>query len=412
MKVKEISIFSRSIITFFSLIFLFGSGIHAIKPGKEIQVNKYTKDQQWYPDIAMNAKGYFFIVWESEFQDKDAGGIFGQLFNSQGQKVGKEFRINKTIESVQGSPAVAMDRAGNSVVVWECYGKDGDGYGIFGQRFNQSGKKVGKEFQVNTTFDNHQLFPDVAMDANGNYVVTWTSVKKKKNMFEVFAQRFSKSGKPLGDEFQVNTYVTYNQWLSQVSMDKKGNFIIVWESEHQDYDAGGVYAQLFSKKGSKVGEEFRVNTSTLSVQGTPAVAMGIRGKFIVSWESFWHDGNNYGIFAKIFDSKGNALSSEFQVNEYITNNQILSHVAVDRRGNSIIVWESFEQDSSDGGIYARRFNKDGIGIGNEFRVNEYTQGNQGSPRVAMSYAGNFVVTWESYKQDGDHYGVIARRYTK
>jgi hypothetical protein len=271
---------------------------------------------------------------------------------------------------------------------------------------------AGKEFQVNTTFDNHQLFPDVAMDAKGNFVVTWTSVIKRKNMFEVLAQRYNKFGKPLGDEFQVNTYVSYNQWLSQVSMDKKGNFIIVWESEGQDYDAGGVYAQLYSKTGSKVGDEFRVNTSTLSVQGTPAVAMDIRGNFIVSWESFWFDGDGYGIFAKIFDSSGIALTNEFQVNEYTTNNQILSHVGMDRRGNSIIVWESFEQDSSNGGVYAKRFNKAGINIGNEFRVNEYTQGNQGSPRTAMSYAGHFVVVWECYEQDGDNYGVFARHYKK
>ncbi|MBN2244345.1 MAG: hypothetical protein JW755_00720 [Candidatus Aminicenantes bacterium] len=412
MKVKTKTYSSKSLIIVASMIFVIGISIQAIVPGKEFQVNKYTQDQQWYPDTAMNGKGNFVVVWESEYQDKDAGGVFGQLFNSQGQKVGKEFRVNKTIESVQGSPAVAMDRAGNFVVVWESYAQDGDKYGIFGQRFNQSGKKVGKEFQVNTTSDNHQLFPDVAMDVKGNFVVTWTSVLKKKNMFEVLAQRFNKFGKPLGDEFQVNTHVPYNQWLSQISMDRKGNFIIVWESEHQDYDAGGVYAQLYSKTGSKIGDEFRVNTSTISVQGSPTVAMDIRGNFIVAWECFWFDGDGYGVFAKIFDSEGTALTNEFQVNDCTTNNQILPHVGIDRRGNSIIVWESFEQDSSNAGVYARRFNKDGINISNEFRVNEYTQGNQGSPRTAMSYAGNFVVVWECYEQDGDSYGVFARHYKK
>lgn len=388
------------------------SGILAIVPGKEFQVNSYTQDQQWYPDIAMNKTGYSVIVWESEGQDKDAGGIFGQLFNSQGQKVGKEFRINTTIESVQGTPAVAMDKTGNFVVVWEAYGQDGDGYGIIGQRFSKSGKKLKSEFQVNTTFDKDQLFPDVAMDANGNFVVTWISPHKGKFKEDIYAQRFNKFGKPEGEEFKVNTYDADKQWLAQVSMDKKGKFIIVWESEGQDYDAGGVYAQLYSKKGVKIGEEFRVNTSTLSVQGTPAVAMNVRGIFIVTWESFWFDGSGYGIFAKIFDSQGVAITGEFQVNDYTYKNQILSHVAIDRRGKSFIVWESFEQDSSNAGVYARKFSKDGIAISNEFRVNEYVTGNQGSPRVAMNYAGDGLVCWESYMQDGDHYGIFARRYKK
>jgi len=412
LKVKKRKTFSKIHITVFSLIFLLGFGLHAIKPGKEFQVNNYTKDQQWYPDIAMNKKGDFVIVWESEGQDNDAGGVFGRLFNSKDLQDGKEFKINKTTDSVQGTPAVAMDKKGNFVVVWECYGQDGDGYGIFGQRFNQSGQKLGKEFQVNTSTKKDQLIPDVAMDARGNFVVTWTSPHKGKFKKDVYAQRFRKTGKPWGKEIKVNTYDTSDQWLSQVSMDKRGNFIIVWESEGQDYDAGGVYAQLYSRKGNKIGDEFRVNTSTLSVQGNPSVAMDIRGNFIVVWDSFWFDGDGYGIFAKIFNSQGVDLSGEFQVNDHTEKNQILPHVAVDRRGNFFIVWESFEQDSSNAGVYGQKFNKQGTAITNELRVNEFIQGNQGSPRVAMSYKGDFAVVWESYEQDGDNYGVFARTYKK
>lgn len=412
LKLKKQRILSKNLIMIFPVLFLLILTIHALTPSKEFQVNTYTKDMQWYPDTAMNANGDFVVVWESEGQDGDIGGIFAQRFNSQGQSVKKEFQVNTNIASVQGSPAVAMDRAGNFVVVWESYGQDGDRFGIFGQVYKKTGKKLNKEFQVNTTTKNHQLFPDVAMDAKGNFVVTWTMVRKKKNMFDIFAQRFSRTGKPLGDEFQVNTYVDNNQWLSQVSMDRKGNFVIVWESFNQDSDSGGVYAQLYSKTGKKIGDEFRVNTTFITFQGYPSVAMDIRGNFVVAWDCYWFDGDNYGIFAKIFDSDGNPITDEFQVNEFTEDSQLLSHVSMDKRGNCIFVWESYHQDTSKGGVYAKRFKKDGTGIGSEFRVNQFIPDNQGSPRAAMSYKGDFVVIWESFDQDGDHYGIFGRYYKK
>lgn len=413
MKLKKQRILSKNLILIFPLLFILILTIHALVPTKEFQVNTYTHAQQWYPDVAMDENGNFVVVWESEGQDGDMGGIFAQRFNSQGQRVKKEFRANTTTTSVQGSPAVAMDKAGNFVVVWESYGQDGDRFGIFGQLYKKTGKKLKKEFQVNTTTKNHQLYPDVAMDANGNFVVTWTMVKKKKNMFDIFAQRFSRTGEPLGDEFQVNTYVDDNQHLSQVSMDRKGNFVIVWESINQDSDSGGVYAQLYSKTGKKKGDEFRVNTTYITFQGYPSVAMDIRGNFVVAWDCyFFNMGNDYDIVAKIYDSKGNPLTDEFQVNEHHEDDQLLSHVSMDKRGNCIFVWESFEQDTSKGGVFARRFKKNGSGIGSEFRVNQFIPDNQGSPRTAMSYKGNFVVIWESYDQDGDHYSIFGRYYKK
>ncbi len=38
--------------------------------------------------------------------------------------------------------------------------------------------------------------------------------------------------------------------------------------------------------------------------------------------------------------------------------------------------------------------------GPEFQVNTYTTGDQESPDVAMDGAGNFIVVWQSYGQDG------------
>ncbi|MEL6611340.1 MAG: T9SS type A sorting domain-containing protein, partial [Bacteroidota bacterium] len=46
----------------------------------------------------------------------------------------------------------------------------------------------------------------------------------------------------------------------------------------------------------------------------------------------------------------------------------------------------------------------------EFRVNTVTQSFQVGPAVDADADGDFVVTWDSYGQDGSFYGIYAQRY--
>ena len=50
--------------------------------------------------------------------------------------------------------------------------------------------------------------PSVAVDADGDFVVAWTSAGQDGTAYGVFAARFNSAGAPQGAEFQVNTYTT------------------------------------------------------------------------------------------------------------------------------------------------------------------------------------------------------------
>ena len=61
-----------------------------------------------------------------------------------------------------------MDAAGNFVIAWDdTAGHDGDGRGIFAQRYNAAGVPQGGEFQVNSTTAGNEQHPSVAMAASG-----------------------------------------------------------------------------------------------------------------------------------------------------------------------------------------------------------------------------------------------------
>ena len=70
---------------------------------------------------------------------------------------GAEFRVNTTTADNQINPAVAMDAAGNFVVTWSSNLQDGSGYGIYAQRYNAAGVAQGAEFLVNTTTAGSQI---------------------------------------------------------------------------------------------------------------------------------------------------------------------------------------------------------------------------------------------------------------
>src|SRR5688500_7873895 len=60
--------------------------------------------------------------------------------------VGSEFRVNSTTENSQASPAVAMDADGTFVVAWASGAQDGSDSGVYAQRYNAAGVPVGGEF--------------------------------------------------------------------------------------------------------------------------------------------------------------------------------------------------------------------------------------------------------------------------
>jgi hypothetical protein len=209
-----------------------------------------------------------------------------------------------------------------------------------------------------------------------------------------------------GHELQVNTYTTSKQEGAAVAMHADGAFVVVWGSSDQDGNKEGVFGQRFSSSGASQAVEFQVNayttgtTPTLGIQDQPQVAPDGDGGFIVVWRSFSQDGNSYGVFARRFDDAGAAVSGDFQVNSYVLAQQAAPAIASDGDGDFVVAWQSFGQDKSSYGIFARRFDSQGEGLGIEFQVNQHTSNAQYAPAVGIAPDDGFVIVWESSLQDG------------
>ena len=377
--------------------------------GPEFQINTYTTSNQLYPSVARDSGGNFVVVWTSNTQDGATLGVFGQRYSTTGAPLGPEFRVNTYTTGAQYLPSVAVDGAGNFVVVWNSNGQEGN-LSIFGQRYASTGAPLGGEFRVNTYTTSDQAFPSVAVSNAGNFVVTWQSYTQDGSNWGVFGQRFSGAGAPLGLEFRVSTYTTSGEFASAVTADLAGNFVVVWHANAEDGSGLGIFGQRYDLTGAPAGGEFRVNTYTTNLQGYPAVASDNSGNFIVVWHSLQQDGSQLGVFGQRYASSGATLGSEFRVNTYTTSYQQLLDVATDAAGNFVVAWASYQQDGSTYGIFGQRYDSAGTPLGLEFRVNSFTSNSQNRPAVAADPLGNFVVTWDSQLQDGLGVGVFGQRY--
>ncbi|MBX9852718.1 MAG: cadherin domain-containing protein [Cytophagaceae bacterium] len=378
--------------------------------GSEFRVNTYTTDGQVNPAIALDSAGDFVITWQDYIQDGSYSGIYAQRYNAAGVAQGSEFRVNTYTVSTQRNPAIAMDNDGDFVIAWESFDQDGSSFGIYAQRYNAAGVAQGSEFRVNTYTTNTQSLPSIAMDSDGDFVITWNDYVQDRSYYGIFAQRYNALGLAQGGEFQVNTFTTDQQLSPSIAMDSDGNFVIAWNSYSQDGDNYGIYAQRYDAAGVAQGSEFRVNTYTTNKQSFSSIAMDSDGDFVIAWNSYTQDGDSYGIYAQRYDAAGVAQGSEFRVNTYTTAHQIRSSVAMDNNGDFVISWQTYGQDGDYYGIYAKQFNAAGSPQGLEFQVNTFTTDNQGYPFIAMDRDGDFTVVWQSFSQDGSGYGVFAQRF--
>lgn len=373
--------------------------------GGEFAVNTRTSDDQTYASIAMDGAGNFVVVWSSYRQDGDSGGIFGQRFGAAGEADGNEFGINSTTAGNQIEPAAAADEAGNFVVVWE--GHEQDNEDIYGQRFDANGTALGGEFRVNDDASGRQLHPKVAMNKTGAFVVVWEDSRYwPMEYFEVMFKLYDANGTAVQ---RGNANLLSHCRYPDVAMDGDGDFTVVWMQDDIYHTSNIITARRYDSAGAAKGDPFEVSVNDFFSVAHPAVACDGTGHFVVAWDGNPGAADQDNILGRRYKFDGTALSDEFVVNTTLAGTQQIACVSMNSEREFVIVWDSETDTGSNqreilGQRYDELFNR----LGDEFRANTYTFEDQKYPAVAMREDGRFVTVWQSYGQDGSEYGIFGQ----
>lgn len=215
---------------------------------------------------------------------------------------------------------------------------------------------------------------------------------------------------PVGPQFAINSTIVNTQADPAIATDPAGHVVIAWTSVGQDGDGDGVFARRFDSQGQPLGEEFQVNTRSAGSQRDASVAVDAFGNFAIAWESASQDGSGYGIYLQRYTREGAPLDGELQLNVTTAGDQVDPVIAADSGGNLVVAWTNTLVRSSADDIAARVFTAGGS-WGPEVRLNSTLTGRRGQPSAAMQPNGEFIAAWQG--DDGlgsSQTKVYARRF--
>jgi hypothetical protein len=257
--------------------------------------------------------------------------------------VNGDVRVDTYLKGQKMEPAVAALPDGSAIIVWSSYGQDGSLYGVFARRYLSTGAAATtKEFQVNQFTSANQRNPTVAALPNGNYVIAWVSeTERTSTSVDVYARIFTDAGVPLTDEIPIDTGGGPCSSPS-VAATSDGGFTVVWAQRDPVAldNSWDVWGRAFSASGTPVGLDFRINTYLYGDQYQPKIAAGPAGSLVV-WTSLNEDGSREGVYGRFLAGGTQLSGDEFRVNTSTISQQMHPSVAWNGVGNFLVVWTSF-----------------------------------------------------------------------
>ncbi|MEM7482836.1 MAG: hypothetical protein AAF481_16810 [Acidobacteriota bacterium] len=386
------------------------AGAQVVPSGGEFPVNQETLDEQNDQRLAVAPDGTFALVWESFGQDGSGEGIFLRRFAADGTPLGDEVQVNTETVGDQVDPDIAALAGGGFVVVWDSELQDGSLRGIYGQRYDAAGDPAGSEVPVNATTEGDQNDAVVAGAADGGFLVAWETQPVDDPTEELVARRFDAAGSPVSGEMAVNTTTAGDQEDLDLASDAAGRFVFVWESDGQDGDLDSVVARLGDTAGTPEGAEIPVNTFSTGNQDNPRLLVRPDGSFAVAWEDDVQDATAPAVFLRLFRADGAPTTGELQINAG-TGADFSPRLAFDPSGGVVVTWDSFLQDGDGAAVLAQHLNRSGAPRGAAEVLNLVTTGNQGFSQVGIGADARGLAVWTSPDSDVDPLeGLFGRRF--
>jgi hypothetical protein len=225
---------------------------------------------------------------------------------------------------------------------------------------------------------------------------------------------------PQGGEFTILGNIPGDQVLPSISL-LPNIGVVAWQDNVVDKNGSGIGGSLLSE-GFGAGPIFGVNKTATgnqinpkvqllandyilyvwqsSVSGTPCIYARIAKPTVTTTKTTVTNGTRKTVESTSDSAYGTNFGTiDLRVNAYIKDQQINPAVAALPGGDAIIAWQSYGQDGSMWGVYARKISPKGaFAPAMEFKVNQYTQYNQRNPAVATLANGNYVIAWVSEQE--------------
>jgi hypothetical protein len=395
----------------------------------EFQVNTTWEYAEHQPAAARLDGDGFVVAWEGQADDGTGTGqtatvIRAQRFGPEGKPLGAELVVDSLVDPrfSSYSPAVTGVSGGGFQVAWlrydpELMGNDlrvrvfkptgepatgdivevqpnypspppvnprlGSAFGthvvlawqnsdpsygvenVYSQLLTEEGySKTGAAPVMNPT-QSARAFPDLSVNPDGSYVVTWTDAWYYGQP-SVAYRRMDNLANPLGMDVQVPSDDTSINWLGSPAVTgfPDGSLVLAWTYTDMQY-ASHLVGQRFGADDKPQGVNFAIESSG-SYPENPGLAALPDGRFVVAW-SGGQDQSGSAAMTRFYKADGTPDSDPIQLNAFTNSDQRDVSVVVFPDGRLLFTWESCQwerpaaetQDGAECGVYAQRLDAEG-----------------------------------------------------
>ena len=268
--------------------------------------------------------------------------------------LGSEFSIDISLSEVRDVRS-ASSANGTSVVVWSEDVGGGD-FNIFAQRFDTSNNSAGGPITVSDDSD-FESDADVAMDAAGNFVVVWERNIGNAGDLDVVYATYDSTGAQITSSVVASSGST-DEANPKVTMNGAGIWTVAFEVGSLNGD--DIFARRLDLDGDPQGSDIVVANNPFSHEEGPVIDGNTAGRFVIAYRL--HTSTADFLYVKRYSPTGKLLGKSKVATDLDAKPTDFLHeydVAMDNAGNTTVVYsQSFLLDQSS--IFSRKVTKAGV----------------------------------------------------
>lgn len=308
------------------------------------------------------------------------------------------------LDPVTIDPIAGLIDGGYVISYLQMSEEEGEGFDVFVQRYDANGQTLGASVKVNSNTEGHQINPDATGLKDGGYVISWQSQDQDGELSGIYAQRFDADNQKVGDEIQINTQIQGEQIEASISALENGGFVISWTSDNKGAGGKDVYIRVFDEQNNALTQDILVNEETEGSQANSSISSLSDGRFIISWDSQNADGHKQTM-ARIYEPSGKADGPAFDLQLGSQSSNSDPHISQLPSGGFVVSWLA-----DDNQIYIMMYNDKGEPtLEQAILVSQIDNGSLEKAEVAGLENGDIVVSWSSPGEDSRD--ILASRYT-
>jgi hypothetical protein len=377
--------------------------------GDEQQVAVQNAGAQISPAIAADARGNYVVAWLGPDQQL-VRRVYLRLFSASGAPYTGDIRVDEAagpFEIVHGL-RVAMAPSGKFVVLW--WGIDD----AWARLYSAQGEALGERFRPNDQSLVGNSEPDVAMDADDEFTVTWIGAGLRAALY---ARSFGADGRPLEASKRIDGAAAGTLAQPRVAATAPGGFVVVWARRKTGQPLFSPESQVVASLRTSVGAEWSPEIELVAFHDSRIDWIRIVALPDGGFSIIWTGGQeapppNFPLGVQLigrrFDAVGGAATPPRLLPfSYRVEGFFAPAVAVDSHGNTLAIaaYESETRLRLEGRLFDRAWNQ----VGATVQIASDVGDQQREPAVAGA-SGGFVASWVSQNRDGDGPGVFAQRF--